>query len=113
LNNVASLGLLLDQDADRETKLAEDLYSKAPSVPAFETTYAFALLKTQRTGQALQILEKLPPKATDDPSIGLYYGLILAANGKGDAAKPYLLIALRSGHLFPKEETLARKAMAP
>jgi predicted Zn-dependent protease len=113
VNNVASLGLLLDQGADEDTRLAEDLHSRASSVPAFETTYAFALLKTQRTGEALQIVQKLPHEATDDPSIGLYYGLVLAANGRGETAKPYLTAALRSGQLFPEEESLARKAVAP
>jgi Flp pilus assembly protein TadD len=112
VNNVASLGLLLDQDADQDSKLAEELHSRAVSIPAFETTYAFALLKTQRTGEALQIVERLPEEAIDDPSIGLYYGLVLAANGKGEAAKPYLTAALRSGQLFPEEESLARKAVA-
>ena len=100
---MASLGLLLDQDADQDSKLAEDLHSRAASIPAFETTYAFALLKTQRTGEALQIVERLPPEAVDDPSIGLYYGLVLAANGKGEAAKPYL------DRRFAKRSTFSRK----
>jgi len=113
VNNVASLGLLLDQDTAGDTRLAEDLYAKASSIPAFETTYALALLKTQRTGEALQIVQKLPHEATADPSISLYYGLVLAANGKGEDAKPYLVAALRSGQLFPEEESLARKAVVP
>jgi Flp pilus assembly protein TadD len=113
VNNVASLGLLLDQDTSQKTKLAEDLYSKASSNPAFKTTYAFALLKTQRTDEAMQIIQGLPQEATNDPSIGLYYGLVLAADGKREAAKPYLTAALQRGRLFPEEESLARKALAP
>jgi tetratricopeptide (TPR) repeat protein len=113
VNNVASLGLLLNQDAAQDSRLAEDLYAKASSNPAFETTYAFALLKAQRTSEALQIVQRLPHEATADPSIGLYYGLILAANGKAEDAKPYLTAALRSGQLFPEEESLARNAVMP
>jgi tetratricopeptide (TPR) repeat protein len=113
VNNVAALGLLLDQDAGEDTRLAEGLHAKASSVPAFETTYAFALLKSQQASEALQIVQKLPREATEDPSIGLYYGLVLAGNGKGEAAKPYLAAALRSDRLFPEEESLARNAVSP
>ena len=34
VNNVASLGLLLDQDSDQAAKLAENVYHQAPSIPA-------------------------------------------------------------------------------
>jgi len=113
VNNVASLGLLLDQDRDQAVKLAEDVHAKAPSIPAFNATYAFALLRNRQPKKALQILEGLSAHATSDPSIGLYYGLALAANGQGDLAKPYLQTALRSDHLFPEEESLARQALVP
>jgi tetratricopeptide (TPR) repeat protein len=113
VNNAASLGLLLDQDRDQAAKLAEDVYHKAPSIPAFSATYAFALLRNRQPEKALQILKGLSNQATSDPAIGLYYGLALAANGQVDVAKPYLQTALRSNHLFPEEETLARQALVP
>lgn len=43
-----------------------------------------AVVATAGEWNALMELE------ADDPSIGLYYGLVLAANGKVGAAKPYL-----------------------
>jgi predicted Zn-dependent protease len=113
VNNVASLGLLLDQDIDQAAKLAEDVYHKAPSIPAFSATYAFALLRNRQPEKALQILKGLSVQAAGDRAIGLYYGLALAANGQGDVAKPYLQTALGSNHLFPEEETLARQALVP
>ena len=45
MNNVASLGLLLGQDADRASKLAEEVYSEKPTVSAFAATYAFSLMR--------------------------------------------------------------------
>jgi tetratricopeptide (TPR) repeat protein len=113
VNNVASLGLLLDQDRDQAAKLAEDVYHKDPSIPAFSATYAFALVRNRQPEKALQILKGLSVQAAGDPAIGLYYGLALAANGQVDVAKPYLQTALRSNHLFPEEETLARQALVP
>jgi tetratricopeptide (TPR) repeat protein len=112
VNNVASLGLLLDEDRDIAAKLAEDVYQKAPSIAAFQTTYAFALVKARQPQKALQILKAASADAANDPSIGLYYGLTLAADGKDGAARPYLQTALQSNHLFPEEITLAQKALA-
>jgi tetratricopeptide (TPR) repeat protein len=113
MNNVASLGLLLGEDGDQAAKLAEDVYEKASSIAAFRTTYAFALIKARQPEKALQILQKLSLDASNDPAIGLYYGLMLAANGKGSAARPYLENALHSDRLFPEEASLAQKALVP
>jgi Tfp pilus assembly protein PilF len=111
VNNVASLGLLLDEDRDTAAKLAENVYQKAPSIAAFQTTYAFALIKARQPQKALQILQAASTDAANDPSIGLYYGLTLAADGQDGAARPYLEIALHSDHLFPEEIALAQKAL--
>lgn len=113
MNNVASLGALLDEDRDQTLKLAEEVYSRAPSVTAFATTCAFATLKANQTDRAFEILKDLSSKTLEDPSIALYYGLVLAAHGESSTAKPYLETALRDGHLFSEEESLARQALAP
>jgi Flp pilus assembly protein TadD len=111
VNNVASLGLLLDEDRDTTAKLAADVYQKAPSIAAFQTTYAFALIKAGQRQHALQILQKMSADETTEPTIGLYYGLTLAANGQNGAARPYLESALHSDHLFPEETSLVQKAL--
>jgi tetratricopeptide (TPR) repeat protein len=111
LNNVASLGLLLGEDKDQAAKLAEDVYEKAPSMAAFRTTYAFALIEAGQPQKALQILQSISVDASNDPSVGLYYGLTLAANGQNSAAEPYLETALQSDRLFPEEASLAQKAL--
>ena len=113
MNNVASLGALLGEDRDQALKLAEEVYSRAPSVAAFAATCAFAVLKANQNDRAFDILKDLPSKTLEDPSIALYYALVLAAHGQSNAAKPYLENALRIGHLFPEEECLARQALAP
>ena len=84
-----------------------------PTVSAFAATYAFSLMRGHHAQEALKVLEKLPPAAMTDPSIGLCYGLALAATGQGqkDAGKSYLDTALRSGRLFPQEEALAHNAL--
>jgi Flp pilus assembly protein TadD len=85
MNNVASLGLLLGKDADQASKLAEEVYSEEPTVNAFAATYVFSLMRAHQEQEALKVLEKLPAVAMADPSIGLCYGLALAATGQKDA----------------------------
>jgi len=111
MNNVASLGLLLGQDADQASKLAEEVYSQKPTVSAIAATYAFSLMRAHEPQKALKILENLPSTAMADPSIGLCYGLVLTATGQRDAGKSYLETALRSGRLFPEEQALAHNAL--
>jgi Flp pilus assembly protein TadD len=111
MNNVASLGLLLGEDTDQATKLAEKVYDQEPSVSAFAATYAFSMLRQDHPARALQVLQKLPQIAMADPSIGLYYGLALAATGQRDAAKAHLETALNSRRLFPEEQALARNVL--
>jgi len=111
MNNVASLGLLLGQDADQASKLAEEVYSQKPTVSAFAATYAFSLMRAHEPQKALKVLEKLPSAAMAEPSIGLCYGLVLTATGQRDAGKSYLETALRSGRLFPEEQALAHNAL--
>jgi Flp pilus assembly protein TadD len=78
---------------------------------AFRTTYAFALIEAGRPQKALQILQSISVDASNDPSVGLYYGLTLAANGQNSAAERYLETALQSDRLFPEEASLAQKAL--
>jgi Flp pilus assembly protein TadD len=113
VNNAASLGLLLDEDKVQAAKLAEDVYEKAPSIAAFGTTYALALIKAHQPEKALQVLQKFSADAASDPAIGLYYGLTLAASGQNSAARPFLEAALNSGRLFPEEASLAQNALVP
>jgi Flp pilus assembly protein TadD len=110
-NNVASLGLLLGEDTGQASKLAEEVYTEEPSVSAFAATYAFSLMRTHQPEKALHVLQKLPHTAMADASIGLCYGLALAATGQKDAGKNYLESALNSGRLFPQEQVLAHNAL--
>ena len=52
------------------------------------------------------MLEQLPPDKLKDPTVALYYGILLAANGKHDEALVWLQIAGTSSHLLPEEKQL-------
>jgi hypothetical protein len=87
------------------------VYSEEPSVSAFAATYAFSLMRAHQPEKALQVLQKLPQTAMADASIGLCYGLALAATGQKEVGKNYLESALNSGRLFPEEQALAHNAL--
>lgn len=109
-NNLAQLSLLLNQDLDHAYKIAEDNYRFKPDNFGFLTTYAFSLHKQGRTKEGLKVLEKLPPAQLRTPAAATYYGILLAAAGEPDKAKPYLDIAEKSGQLFPAEAALTALA---
>jgi hypothetical protein len=57
------------------------------------------------------VLQKLQPAELAQPSVALYYGVLLAATGKPDQAMPWLQIAQTKGHLLPEEKELLAIAM--
>jgi hypothetical protein len=68
-------------------------------------------MRAHQPEKALQVLQKLPQTAMGDASIGLCYGLALAATGQKEVGKNYLESALNSGRLFPEEQALAHNAL--
>jgi hypothetical protein len=51
-------------------------------------------------------LQKLKPSQLEQPSIALYYSVLLSATGKASEAAPYLQIARTKGRLLPEEKQL-------
>jgi hypothetical protein len=110
-NNLATTALLLKIDVPKARQWAAEDYAKNPGDPYVASTYAFALHLQGRDKQGLAALEKLQPAELAQPSVALYYGVLLAATGKADEAMPWLQIAQTKGHLMPEEQDLLSTAL--
>jgi hypothetical protein len=110
-NNLAMTALLLDAQELKPHDLAREVYQKAPTNAAYASTYAFSLHLQKKDAEALNVMQQLPPKALEDPSIAGYYGLILKATGNPGKAKVYLQWASKT-KLLPEEKKLFDRAKA-
>jgi Flp pilus assembly protein TadD len=109
-NNFAALSLLLHFDVPKACEVAHENYIRSPGDVILASTYAFALYQQGRTKEGLDILEKFKTKDLQKPAVATYYGVMLAAAGEKEKAKPYLDIAARSA-LLPEERTLLSAAL--
>jgi Flp pilus assembly protein TadD len=75
------------------------------------STYAFALHLQGRDKQGLAVLRKFQPSELTQPSVALYFGVLLAATGNAEEAVPWLQIAQTKGHLLPEEQELLSTAL--
>ena len=74
------------------------------------STYAYSLHLQGKTREGLAVLEKLKPEALENPSVALYYGVLLSASGDAGKAAKYVGISQKAG-LLPEERALADQAM--
>jgi tetratricopeptide (TPR) repeat protein len=109
-NNVAALSLLLKEDVDTGYKLARQAWTERPQDPAILATYGYALLLKGKAAEALDVFERIPPQYAAHPSIAVYYGAVLAANGQTKKAQPFLKVA-STGHILPEEEKLLAETL--
>ncbi|HYR22367.1 MAG TPA: hypothetical protein VEP30_05530 [Chthoniobacterales bacterium] len=107
-NNLAQVSLLLNADVERAQKMAAELYRKERSNPAYASTYAFALLTTGDRAGALRVMTELNESQLREPSVAVYYGVILAASGNSDKAREYLKLAATAKLLPEERQLLAR-----
>ena len=110
-NDLAATDLLLKTDLPKAFQLASEAYAENPTNANEASTYAFALHVKGWDKQGLAVLQQLPPAKLAEPSVALYYGVLLAAAGKADAARPWLEIARTKGHLLPEEQALLSAAL--
>ncbi len=108
-NNVAQVSLLLNLDIDHGQKLAHDLYEKEPKNAAYVSTYAFALYLRGEAPKAAKLFNGLSEVQLREPTIAVYYGIILAAVGDRDRATQFLEVG-RKASLLPEEKALVDKA---
>lgn len=110
-NNLAMTALLLEAPELKPHDLAREVYEKAPTNASFASTYAFSLHLQKKDAEALKVLQQLPPKALEDPSIAGYYGLVLKATGNAQKARACLDAAAKAP-LLPEEKKLFEGARA-
>jgi cellulose synthase operon protein C len=112
-NNLAATSMLLKLNLTKVYEQAKELYTERPDHAVIASTYAFALHLRGNTPEALSVLQKLKPGALEDPSVALYYGVMLSASGQSDQARKYLDLA-QPAKLLPEEKQLleiARKTL--
>jgi len=107
-NDLAGTALLLGTQTSRTHELAREIFTRFPSNEIIASTYAYSLLVQGRREEAMKAFTGVKPAALEQPSIALYYGLVLGTNSPLDARK-YLDIAA-GGNLLPEEKTLLADA---
>jgi thioredoxin-like negative regulator of GroEL len=110
-NNLAMLALLLDARELRPHELAREVYLKSPANPFYASTYAFSLHIQDKSADALKVFQRLKPQELEQPSIAVYYGMVLQATGNSNKAKKYLDLASKAP-LLPEERKLVDRARA-
>jgi hypothetical protein len=108
-NDLAGTALLLGTQTSRTHELAREVFTKFPSNEVTASTYAYSLLVQGRRNEALQAFAGVKPAALEQPSIALYYGLVLGTNSPTEARK-YLELAT-NGNLLPEEKALREDAL--
>ncbi len=108
-NNLAQVSLLIGADVDRARKVAAETRSKEPGNGAFAATYAFSLYTSGDVKGALETMDQLTGDQLRDPSVAVYYGVVLAAAGRKEKAREYLQRAAEAT-LLPEEKALVEKA---
>jgi predicted Zn-dependent protease len=110
-NNFAHVALLLNLETERARRIAADVARKEPANAAYTSTYAFALFTEGDIPGARETMETLPKEQLQSGSLAAYYGIILAAAGEGEKARPFLEAGAKA-FLLPEERALLAKAQA-
>jgi Flp pilus assembly protein TadD len=105
-NNLAATSLLLKTNLSQAYVWAKEVYAQKPDNPSVTSTYAYALYLQGRTQEGMAALEKLKMESLEQPSIALYYGVLLSAAGEPDKAAHFLSLAKAKGSLLPEEKQL-------
>jgi hypothetical protein len=110
-NNLAFTALLLKTNLLQAFQWAADAYTRTTNDAPVISTYAYALHLQGRDQDGLVALQKLDETVLEQPSMALYYGVLLSATGKTNAAVPYLQIAKTKGTFLPEEKQLLGETM--
>jgi Flp pilus assembly protein TadD len=110
-NNLAMTAMLLGSLELNPYGLSQQVYEKAPTNSSYASTYAFSLYLQKKYADALKVMQRLPAKDLEDPSIAGYYGLILKANGDKAQAEASLN-RISATQLMPEEQKLFEQAKA-
>ena len=102
-NNLTATALLLKTNLTQAGQWAAELYAQNTNEPPIVSTYAFALHLQGRDEDGLSALQKLKPSQLEQPSVSLYYGVLLRAVGQTNEATRFLALAQTQGGLLPEE----------
>jgi Flp pilus assembly protein TadD len=107
--DLARLGLNLGKNTESSHQLAKEAYERAPNEADCAVTYAFSLSRLGRNGEALPIIQSLPPDELHDPHAAVYVALILVGGNELEGAKGYIAAA-EKGKVYPEEKKLLEEA---
>jgi thioredoxin-like negative regulator of GroEL len=110
-NNLARLGLNIEQNTKQAQQLAKQAYENAPDDPNCAVTYAFSLYVQGRTTEGIEILQKLPPEALHESHSAVYAAVLLLDEDQTDGAKEYIQVAKR-GPIYAEEKRLLEDELA-
>jgi hypothetical protein len=110
-NNLAATALLLKTNLTQACQWAAELYAQKTNEPPIVSTYAYALHLQGRDKEGLAALQKLKPSQLEQPSVALYYGVLLHAAGQTNEAAWFLVLAQTQGSLLPEEKQLLSGTM--
>jgi predicted Zn-dependent protease len=108
-NNLAVTSLLLKTNMNQAYIWANEVHEQKPDDPGVTSTYAYALHLQGRTQDGLEAMEKLKKDALEQPSIALYFGVLLSAAGEPDKAAHFLALARSGDTMLPEEKQLLSK----
>ena len=112
-NNLAATALLLRTNLPQACQWAAEVYHQKTNDATVASTYAYSLQLQGRADAGLAVMKKLDARQLAEPSVALYYGLLLTATGATNTAAHYLDIAAHDGHLLPEEKRLLAAARSP
>src|SRR3989441_4303635 len=104
-NNLARLGLGIDQNTKQAQELAKQSHDREPEDLNCAVTYAFALYVQGHTTEGLEILQKLSPETLHEPHAAVYAAVLLLDVNQTDAAKEYIQVA-KHGPIYAEEKRL-------
>ncbi len=111
-NNFAQLSMLLGRASPETHRIASENAERHPGDWALISTYAFSLHLQGRDHEALAHLLGLPGNPKNDPQMAAYFGVLYAATGQPESARPLLELAA-GADLLPQEARLVREALTP
>ncbi len=111
-NNTAATALLLKSNLTEAVKLATEAYLQSPTNLNEISTYAYALCQQGKVAEGLEIMNHLTPEQRKQPTIALYYGILLAANNQKPEGKYYAKIAQTHEDWLPEEQKLLDQLLA-
>lgn len=108
-NNVAAICLLLNQNMDVAYRMAQQAYERSRHNGFLASTYAYSLHCQGKNELGIGVMRKLDAETLAQPTVSVYYGLLLADAGEKTEAAKYLARATNA-QLLPEERQLVERA---